>query len=206
MKHFIAYSDPEGNVPSKPGKVLKYSIFSSISNLSSSSLSLPHYLVTSLPHYLTTSLRLVSDGHDRSPVQLPDRIMQQLYRPAFQAAIDAGVIRFAGMLDFLLLVICCVLHLISFLLSSAMESYQEVGGVPMASSSEYLKTLLRNPGNMNYSGVLVTDYREIMNLNDWHMVASSQKEAVRMAMLDTSIDMSMVPTGTTVPLVTLILA
>ena len=41
------------------------------------------------------------NGHDRSPVLLPDRILQQIYRPSFQAAIDAGVM-------------------------TAMESYQEV--------------------------------------------------------------------------------
>jgi beta-glucosidase len=96
--------------------------------------------------------------------------MQQLYRPSFQAAIDAGVM-------------------------SAMESYQEVGGIPMASSSEYLKTLLRSPVYMNFTGMMVTDYREINNLNDWHMVAETQKAAVKMAMKDTTIDMSMVPTG-----------
>ena len=58
------------------------------------------------------------NGHDRSPVLLPDRIMRELYIPAFKAAIDAGVL-------------------------TAMESYQEIGGVPMVSSSEYLKNLLR---------------------------------------------------------------
>ena len=76
---------------------------------------------------------------------------------------------------------------------SAMESYQEVGGVPMASSKEYLKSLLRH--KMGFEGMMVTDYSEIKNLHDWHLVAASQKEAVQMAMSETSIDMSMVPTG-----------
>lgn len=119
MKHFIAYSDPEG-------------------------------------------------GHDRSPVQLPDRILQQLYRPSFQAAIDAGVL-------------------------TAMESYQEVGGVPMVSSSEYLNNLLRSPTQMNFTGMMVTDYAEIANLYNWHKTASSPKDAVRIALQNTKIDMSMVP-------------
>ena len=30
------------------------------------------------------------NGHDRSPVQLPERVMQNLYRPSFQKAIDQG--------------------------------------------------------------------------------------------------------------------
>ena len=46
------------------------------------------------------------NGHDRSPVMLPDRILREIYIPPFQAAVEAGVL-------------------------SAMESYQEVGGVPM---------------------------------------------------------------------------
>ena len=37
---------------------------------------------------------------------------------------------------------------------SAMESYNEVGGVPMVSSSDYLKKLLR--AKMGFKGMLVT--------------------------------------------------
>ena len=76
-----------------------------------------------------------------------------------------------------------------------MESYQEVGGVPMVSSSQYLRTLLRSPASMNFSGLLVTDYSEIKNLHDWHKVSSSHKDAVKLAISETSIDMSMVPSG-----------
>lgn len=108
------------------------------------------------------------NGHDRSPVMLPDRILQQLYRPSFQAAIDAGVL-------------------------SAMESYQEVGGIPMVSSSKYLQKLLRAPWNMNFQGMLVTDYSEINNLHNFHAVSATQKDAVSLALSETSIDMSMIP-------------
>lgn len=107
------------------------------------------------------------NGHDRSPVMLPDRVLRQLYVPAFKAAVDAGVL-------------------------TAMESYQEVGGVPMASSSEYLKKLLRL--ELNFTGLLVTDYHEIENLYEWHRVAPSVSDAVQLAMEGTSIDMSMVAT------------
>lgn len=106
------------------------------------------------------------DGKDRSPVQLPDRHLRQLYMPAFQAAIDAGVM-------------------------TAMESYQEVGGVPMASSHEYLTKLIRD--EMNFNGVLVTDYQEIENLYNWHKVADSVNNAIEMSISQTTIDMSMVP-------------
>lgn len=106
------------------------------------------------------------NGHDRSPVPLPDVELRQLFLPSFQTAIDTGVL-------------------------SAMESYQSVGGVPIVSSSEYLRDLLRY--EMNFTGMMVTDYMEIQNLVDWHKVASTNREAVKIAMLDTTIDMSMVP-------------
>ena len=50
---------------------------------------------------------------------------------------------------------------------------------------------------MNYTGMLVTDYMEIENLHSWHMVSENIKDAVSLAMQDTSIDMSMVPLDNT---------
>lgn len=106
-------------------------------------------------------------GHDRAPVMLPDIVLKELYLPSFTAAVEAGVM-------------------------TAMESYQEVGGIPMASSFAYLTKLLRH--DMQFKGVLVTDYNEIKNLHSWHSIADSDESAVNIAMSDTTIDMSMVPT------------
>lgn len=77
---------------------------------------------------------------------------------------------------------------------TAMESYNDVGGVPMVSSTEYLRDMLRL--DMGFDGLLVTDWAEIENLHSWHKVAASQKEAVEIALMNTSIDMSMVPSDT----------
>jgi beta-glucosidase len=63
----------------------------------------------------------------------------------------------------------------------------------MVSSSEYLQRLLRSPWRMNFTGMMVTDYQEILNLNYWHKVAASELNAVQLALADTSIDMSMIP-------------
>eukprot|EP00602_Paraphysomonas_sp_CaronLab_P009302 CAMPEP_0185036734 /NCGR_PEP_ID=MMETSP1103-20130426/30106_1 /TAXON_ID=36769 /ORGANISM="Paraphysomonas bandaiensis, Strain Caron Lab Isolate" /LENGTH=881 /DNA_ID=CAMNT_0027574385 /DNA_START=71 /DNA_END=2716 /DNA_ORIENTATION=+ len=120
-----------------------------------------------MKHFIAYSMP--SNGHDRSPVQLSDRSMKQLYLPAFQAAVDAGVL-------------------------TAMESYNDFGGVPMVSSYDYLTKLIRY--DMNFTGMLVTDYAEIENLHTWHKVSSTQKEAVELALTDTTIDMSMVPLDT----------
>jgi beta-glucosidase len=107
-----------------------------------------------------------STGHDRAPVQLPDRILKELYLPSFQAAVDAGVL-------------------------TAMEGYHEVGGMPMVSSYDYLAKLLRY--DMKFEGLLVTDYQEIINLHKFHMTAATENDAVMQSISETTIDMSMVP-------------
>lgn len=75
-------------------------------------------------------------GQDRTPAWIPFRHLLNYYKPAFQAAFDAGV-------------------------ATTMESYSEVDGVPMASSALYLKTLLRDV--MGFDGFLVTDVSPNMN-------------------------------------------
>ena len=59
----------------------------------------------------------------------------------------------------------------------------------MVSSKEYLKNLLRY--ELDFHGMLVTDYGEINGLHGEHAIAATNREAVKIAMQDTSIDMSM---------------
>ena len=125
---------------------------------------LPPRAAACMKHFIAYGLP--ESGHDRSTSSVPDRILKQLYVPSFRAAVDAGVM-------------------------TAMESYNEVGGVPIVSSSDYLNDLLR--GDLGFKGMLVTDYQEIENLVLWHKVTDTYKDATRIAMEDTSIDMSMVP-------------
>lgn len=75
--------------------------------------------------------------------------------------------------------------------SSAMESYNSLNSIPLASSRRYLVDVLR--GRMGFLGMLVTDYAEIANLEYHHRVSGGAEDSVFMAMEDTSIDMSMVP-------------
>lgn len=107
-----------------------------------------------------------TSGHDRSPSRIPEQELLEMYLAPFQAAVEAGVV-------------------------SAMESYNELNGVPVASSRKYLVDVLR--GRLQFLGMLVTDYAEIVNLDNHHGVSGSPEESVGMAMRDTSIDMSMVP-------------
>lgn len=105
-------------------------------------------------------------GNDRSTSWIPDRELYQYYVPPFQAAIDAGV-------------------------ATAMESYNDINGEPVCGSKKYLRTLLRE--EMGFEGMLVTDWHEILDLYSFHRVANSTKEATRITMDRTSVDMSMVP-------------
>lgn len=108
-----------------------------------------------------------SSGHDRSPSRIPEQELFEMYLPPFQAAVEAGV-------------------------ASAMESYNELNGSPVVASRRYLVDVLR--GRMGFMGMLVTDYKEIVNLEEGHRVSDGAERSVEIAMEDTSIDLSMVPT------------
>jgi beta-glucosidase-like glycosyl hydrolase len=114
---------------------------------------IPARAAACMKHFIAYSFP--ANGHDRSPVLLPDRMVRQLYMPSFQAAIDTGVL-------------------------SAMESYQEVGGEPMVSSKAYLTNLLRK--EMKFTGMMVTDYKEIENLHGFHMVSATEEDAALLSM------------------------
>ncbi|DBA00344.1 TPA: hypothetical protein N0F65_000529 [Lagenidium giganteum] len=105
-------------------------------------------------------------GHDKDGVTLSDFDLLNYFVPPFMAAVKAGVM-------------------------SAMESYNSINGVPVVSSPKILRDLVRK--DMGFEGVVVTDWAEINSLNDFHRVAKSKAEAVRMALTQTSLDMSMVP-------------
>eukprot|EP00002_Diphylleia_rotans_P002958 TRINITY_DN1195_c0_g1_i1.p1 TRINITY_DN1195_c0_g1~~TRINITY_DN1195_c0_g1_i1.p1 ORF type:complete len:770 (-),score=172.75 TRINITY_DN1195_c0_g1_i1:210-2519(-) len=106
-------------------------------------------------------------GLDRTGAWIPDRFLYEYYVPSFRSAIQRAKA------------------------ATVMESYNEINGVPIASSKQYLQTLLRE--ELGFTGLLVTDWAEIINLHEWHKIASSEKEATRISMQQTSIDMSMVP-------------
>eukprot|EP00002_Diphylleia_rotans_P005297 TRINITY_DN14421_c0_g1_i1.p1 TRINITY_DN14421_c0_g1~~TRINITY_DN14421_c0_g1_i1.p1 ORF type:complete len:823 (-),score=164.15 TRINITY_DN14421_c0_g1_i1:110-2578(-) len=104
-------------------------------------------------------------GGDRTPAQISDRFLLEYFVPSFEAAIkDAQV-------------------------ATTMEAYLEINGVPVVASKQYLNDLLRD--HLNFTGMLVTDWAEIHNLYDFHKVTPTKKEAVRLSLQSTSIDMSM---------------
>lgn len=108
-------------------------------------------------------------GKDRTTAWIPDRQLREYFVPPFQAAIDAG-------------------------LATVMVNSADVNGVPVHASRELLTDLLRT--ELGFTGVVVSDWEDIIRLQTVHHVAASRQAAVRMA-LEAGIDMSMVPHNTT---------
>jgi beta-glucosidase len=103
-------------------------------------------------------------GHNRSPVEIGRRSMEQIFRPGFQAGIDAGAL--------------CV-----------MDTYHDIDGVPMATNTRYLNRLLRQ--QMNFRGVLISEYGDADILHQWLNSVSSDKEGIKQTLEASSIDIFM---------------
>ncbi|GMF16740.1 unnamed protein product [Phytophthora lilii] len=108
-------------------------------------------------------------GHDRASVTISDFDLLNHFAPSFMAAIKAGAM-------------------------TAMESYISINGVPVVANTKILRDLVRH--DMGFEGLIVTDYAEIHNLHAWHRVAKTDQDAVRMALTNAPLDMSMVPYNT----------
>ncbi len=104
-------------------------------------------------------------GKDRTPVVLSERELREIHLPSFKAAIEAGAL--------------------SLMVNSGL-----INGVPVHSDKTILTDLLKD--EMKFEGVVVTDWADIENLHTRDKVASSHKEAIKMA-INAGIDMSMVP-------------
>ena len=104
-------------------------------------------------------------GKDRTEAYISDITLWQKHIPSFKAAVDAGA-------------------------STIMINSSMINNVPVHSSYELLTELLRN--KLGFKGMIVTDWEDIIRLHERHKIASTPKEAVKMA-INAGIDMSMVP-------------
>jgi beta-glucosidase len=107
-------------------------------------------------------------GWDRSPAEIPDQILREFFIPSFKAAIDAGV-------------------------GSVMINSGEVNGIPVHSSHDIVTKLLRN--ELGFKGVAVSDWMDILALQNMHFIAENEKEATYIA-INAGIDMAMTPLTT----------
>lgn len=104
-------------------------------------------------------------GFDRTPAYIPEIRLREYYLPQFKAAIDAGA-------------------------KTLMINSGEVNGIPTHANKYILTDVLRD--ELGFEGLAVTDWQDIIYLYTKHKVASTMKEAVKMA-IDAGVDMSMVP-------------
>ncbi|MCR6639236.1 MAG: glycoside hydrolase family 3 C-terminal domain-containing protein [Sporocytophaga sp.] len=104
-------------------------------------------------------------GKDRTPAHIPDIILREYYLPQFKAAVEAGS-------------------------STVMINSGEINGIPTHANEYLLKDVLRK--ELGFKGLVVTDWEDIIRLHNRHMIASTPKEAVKIA-INAGIDMSMVP-------------
>lgn len=104
-------------------------------------------------------------GKDRTPAYIPEIMMREYFLPPFQAAIREGA-------------------------ATVMINSGEVNGIPVHADKSIVTDLLRT--ELGFDGVAVTDWEDIMKLQNIHHVAPTLKDAVKLA-IDAGIDMSMVP-------------
>ncbi len=116
-----------------------------------------------MKHFVGYSLP--RSGRDRTPAWIPERQMKELYLPSFKAAVDAGAL-------------------------TVMINSGDVNGIPGHINKKLITKTLKE--NWGFKGFAVSDWEDIRMLHTVHKVASSQKEAIIMA-INAGLDMSMVP-------------
>ena len=122
-----------------------------------------YHVAACMKHFLGYSMPRT--GKDRTPVYIDEIQLREYFLPTFQAAINAGA-------------------------ATVMINSGELNGIPVHADKKILTDLLRS--ELGFKGVAVTDWEDIMKLNNIHMVAPTLKDAVYMA-IDAGIDMCMVP-------------
>ena len=120
-------------------------------------------VATSVKHYLAYGAPF--SGKDRTPAYVAPQVLREKYFAPFKAAAQAGALTF-------------------------MANSASVNGVPVHASYEYLTQWLKN--DLNWDGMIVTDWADINNLYTREHVAKDKKEAIKIA-INAGIDMSMDP-------------
>jgi beta-glucosidase len=118
---------------------------------------------TSTKHYFAYGAPWT--GKDRTPAYLSPQMLREKYFEPFRQAALAGTL-------------------------TMMVNSGSVNGVPLHASYEYLTKWLKE--DLNWDGMLVTDWADINNLFQREHVAKDKKDAIRIA-VNAGIDMSMDP-------------
>ena len=120
-------------------------------------------VATCVKHYLAYGAPFT--GKDRTPAYLSPAMLREKYFEPFKCAIQAGAL-------------------------TIMVNSGSINGVPVHASYEYLTQWLKK--DLNWDGMIVTDWADINNLFTREKVAKDKKDAIRIA-INAGIDMSMDP-------------
>ena len=123
----------------------------------------PWNVATSVKHYLAYGAPFT--GKDRTPAYLSPQMLREKYFEPFKCAALAGAL-------------------------TMMVNSASINGVPVHASYEYLTKWLKE--DLQWDGMLVTDWADINNLYTRERVAKDKKDAIRIA-INAGIDMSMDP-------------
>ncbi len=104
-------------------------------------------------------------GKDRTPSYINEQELREKYFAPFKAAIEAGAL--------------------TVMVNSGINN-----GIPVHINAKYLTRWLKS--ELDWDGLIVTDWADINNVYTRDKVAQSQKEAIALA-INAGIDMSMVP-------------
>ncbi len=120
-------------------------------------------VATSVKHYLAYGAPW--SGKDRTPAYLSPAMLREKYFEPFKAAVQAGCL-------------------------TIMANSASINGIPVHASYEYLTQWLKK--DLNWDGMIVTDWADINNLYTREKVAKDKKDAIRVA-INAGVDMSMDP-------------
>ena len=120
-------------------------------------------VATSLKHYVGYSFPFT--GKDRTPAHMSERYLRDVFLPPFTAGIKAGA-------------------------KTIMVNSSTIDGTPGHANKKLLVDILRK--ELGFKGFTISDWRDIEDLYVRHRIASSAREAVKIAVM-AGVDMSMVP-------------
>ena len=120
-------------------------------------------VATSMKHYMGYGVPVT--GKDRTPSAISDIDMREKHFAPFLAAVRAGAL--------------------TVMVNSAVNN-----GVPFHANKKFLTGWLKE--ELNWDGMIVTDWADINNLCTRDHIAATKKEAIKIA-INAGIDMSMVP-------------
>lgn len=102
-------------------------------------------------------------GWDRTPSEIPDQMLHEVFLPPFKMAFEAGV-------------------------KTLMVNSGELNGEAVHGSKKILHDLLRK--NLGFQGVVLTDIKDILKMVEMHGAYANEEEAT-LAAIEAGIDMSM---------------